>query len=58
MTLLMSILEQQQQAGTTLLVVLHDRPLVARYFSNVMSMDEGEVNCICLPASSLGSRAP
>ena len=39
-TLLMSILEQQQQAGTTLLVVLHDRPLVARYFSNVLSMDE------------------
>ncbi|MBN9929328.1 metal ABC transporter ATP-binding protein [Pantoea agglomerans] len=57
-TLLMSILEQQQQAGTTLLVVLHDRPLVARYFSNVMSMDEREVNCTCLPASSLRSRAP
>jgi len=40
-TLLMSILTQQQQAGTTLLVVLHDRPLVARYFSDVLSMDDG-----------------
>lgn len=39
-TLLMSILEQQQQAGTTLLVVLHDRPLVARYFQDVLSLDE------------------
>jgi zinc/manganese transport system ATP-binding protein len=38
-TLLMSILEQQQQAGTTLLVVLHDRPLVARYFQDVLSLD-------------------
>jgi zinc/manganese transport system ATP-binding protein len=41
-TLLMSILEQQQQAGTTLLVVLHDRPLVARYFQDVLSLDEPE----------------
>jgi zinc/manganese transport system ATP-binding protein len=39
-TLLMSILEQQQHAGTTLLVVLHDRPLVARYFQDVLSLDE------------------
>lgn len=38
--LLMSILEQQQQAGTTLLVVLHDRPLVARHFQDVLSLDE------------------
>ncbi|MBA2815352.1 metal ABC transporter ATP-binding protein [Candidatus Pantoea persica] len=36
--LLMTIL--QQQAGTTLLVVLHDRPLVARYFSDILSMDD------------------
>lgn len=40
-SLLMSILEQQQQAGTTLLVVLHDRPLVARYFSDLLSLDDG-----------------
>ncbi|MGK3142687.1 metal ABC transporter ATP-binding protein [Pantoea sp. C2G6] len=40
-TLLMSILEQQQRAGTTLLVVLHDQPLVARYFNDVLSLDEG-----------------
>lgn len=39
-TLLMSILQQQQRAGTTLLVVLHDRPLVKRYFSDVLSMDD------------------
>jgi zinc/manganese transport system ATP-binding protein len=39
-TLLMSILQRQQQAGTTLLVVLHDRPLVERYFSDVLSLDE------------------
>lgn len=39
-TLLMSILQRQQQAGTTLLVVLHDRPLVERYFSDVLSMDD------------------
>lgn len=39
-TLLMSILQQQQHAGTTLLVVLHDRPLVARYFNDVLSMDD------------------
>ncbi|KAA5922358.1 MULTISPECIES: metal ABC transporter ATP-binding protein [Pantoea] len=57
-TLLMSILEQQQQAGTTLLVVLHDRPLVARYFSNVMSMDDSEVSCISQPAIPLRSCAP
>ena len=57
-TLLMSILEQQQLAGTTLLVVLHDRPLVARYFSNVMSMDDSEVNCTSQPAISLRSCAP
>jgi len=38
-TLLMSILQQQQQAGATLLVVLHDRPLVDRYFSEVLSLD-------------------
>lgn len=41
-TLLMSILEQQQQAGTTLLVVLHDRPLVARYFQDVLSLDDAD----------------
>jgi zinc/manganese transport system ATP-binding protein len=41
-TLLMSILEQQQQAGTTLLVVLHDRPLVARYFNDVLSLDDAD----------------
>lgn len=40
--LLMSILEQQQQAGTTLLVVLHDRPLVARHFQDVLSLDEAD----------------
>lgn len=57
-TLLMSILEQQQQAGTTLLVVLHDRPLVARYFSNVMSMDDSEVSCTSQPAIPLRSCAP
>lgn len=39
-TLLMSILQQQQQAGATLVVVLHDRPLVERYFSDVLSLDE------------------
>jgi len=39
-SLLMSILERQQQAGTTLLVVLHDRPLVARYFSDLLSLDD------------------
>ncbi|MGD9423912.1 metal ABC transporter ATP-binding protein [Pantoea sp. NSTU24] len=50
-TLLMSILEQQQRAGTTLLVVLHDRPLVARYFSCVLSMDEGDAGEICSPFS-------
>lgn len=57
-TLLMSILEQQHQAGTTLLVVLHDRPLVARYFSNVMSMDDSEVSCTSQPAIPLRSCAP
>ncbi|MCP1207158.1 ABC transporter ATP-binding protein [Pantoea sp. B550] len=57
-TLLMSILEQQQQAGTTLLVVLHDRPLVARYFSNVMSMDDSEISCTSQPAIPLRSCAP
>lgn len=57
-TLLMSILEQQQQAGKTLLVVLHDRPLVARYFSNVMSMDDNEVNCTSQPVIPLRSCAP
>lgn len=41
-TLLMSILEQQQQAGTTLLVVLHDRPLVARYFQDMLSLDDAD----------------
>jgi len=40
-SLLMSILEQQQRAGTSLLVVLHDRPLVARYFSDLLSLDDG-----------------
>lgn len=40
-SLLMSILERQQQAATTLLVVLHDRPLVARYFSDLLSLDDG-----------------
>ncbi|ELY3740674.1 ATP-binding cassette domain-containing protein [Cronobacter sakazakii] len=39
--LLMAILLEQQQAGTTLLVVLHDRPLVKRYFTDVLSMDDG-----------------
>lgn len=57
-TLLMSILEQQQQAGTTLLVVLHDRPLVAHYFSNVMSMDDSEISCTSQPAIPLRSCAP
>ncbi|ALV93157.1 MULTISPECIES: metal ABC transporter ATP-binding protein [Pantoea] len=38
--LLMSILEQQQKLGTTLLVVLHDRPLVARHFNDVLSLDD------------------
>lgn len=39
-TLLMSILQRQQQMGTTLLVVLHDRHLVQRYFSDVLSIDD------------------
>ncbi|MBU5377227.1 metal ABC transporter ATP-binding protein [Pantoea septica] len=39
-TLLMSILQRHRQAGTTLLVVLHDRPLVERYFSEVLSLDD------------------
>lgn len=39
--LLMSILQQQQRAGTTLLVVLHDRTLVTRYFSSVLRLDSG-----------------
>ena len=51
--LLMSILEQQQQAGTTLLVVLHDRPLVARYFSDVLSMDDGTFSHIPAAGSPL-----
>ncbi|NIF23359.1 MULTISPECIES: metal ABC transporter ATP-binding protein [Pantoea] len=38
--LLMSILQQQQAAGTTLLVVLHDRALVSRYFTDVLNMDD------------------
>lgn len=41
-TLLMSILEHQQCAGTTLLVVLHDRPLVTRYFKDVLSLDNAD----------------
>lgn len=41
-TLLMSILDKQQRAGTTLLVVLHDRPLVARYFQDVLSLDNAD----------------
>uniref|UniRef100_UPI000A750510 ATP-binding cassette domain-containing protein n=1 Tax=Pantoea brenneri TaxID=472694 RepID=UPI000A750510 len=40
-SLLMSILERQQQAGAPLLVVLHDPPLVARYISDLLSQDDG-----------------
>ena len=57
-TLLMAILEQQQRAGTTLLVVLHDRPLVARYFSRVLSLDEDETGEFCSPLSLQRSLAP
>lgn len=57
-TLLMSILEQQHWAGTTLLVVLHDRPLVARYFSDVMSMDAREVSANSAPLSLKRRSAP
>lgn len=37
--LLMSILQQQQKQGTTLMVVLHDRVLVEQYFQDVISLD-------------------
>ncbi|MHA6310455.1 MULTISPECIES: metal ABC transporter ATP-binding protein [Pantoea] len=57
-TLLMSILEQQQQAGTTLLVVLHDRPLVARYFSEVLSMDDGTFSQTPVAGSAMQKVAP
>jgi len=57
-TLLMSILEQQQQAGTTLLVVLHDRPLVARYFREVLSMDDGTFSQTLVANSVLQKVAP
>ncbi|ORM53964.1 ABC transporter ATP-binding protein [Pantoea conspicua] len=57
-TLLMSILEQQQQAGTTLLVVLHDRPLVARYFREVLSMDDGTFSQTLVANSALQKVAP
>jgi len=57
-TLLMSILQQQQQAGTTLMVVLHDRPLVERYFSDVLSMDDGAYRRSVIDAAPLRSVAP
>ncbi len=57
-TLLMSILQQQQQAGTTLMVVLHDRPLVERYFSDVLSMDDGAHRRSVIDAAPLRSVAP
>jgi len=57
-TLLMSILEQQQQAGTTLLVGLHDRPLVARYFREVLSMDDGTFSQTLVANSVLQKVAP
>ncbi|MFB4341465.1 ATP-binding cassette domain-containing protein [Pantoea sp. CS_6] len=56
--LLMSILQQQQQAGTTLLVVLHDRPLVERYFTDVLSMDEGSHQRSAVAMTPLRSIAP
>lgn len=56
-TLLMSILQRQQQAGTTLLVVLHDRPLVERYFSDVLSMDDDADRVASDASASLRSLA-
>jgi len=56
--LLMSILQQQQQAGTTLLVVLHDRPLVERYFTDVLSMDDGTHQRCAAEVAPLRSIAP
>ncbi|WP_312631122.1 metal ABC transporter ATP-binding protein [Pantoea piersonii] len=56
-TLLMSILQRQQQAGTTLLVVLHDRPLVERYFSDVLSMDDDSGRLAAEASVSLRSQA-
>ncbi len=38
-TLLMELLKEQQRQGTTLLVVLHDRQLVERYFSHELALD-------------------
>ena len=56
-TLLMSILQRQQQAGTTLLVVLHDRPLVERYFSDVLSMDDDSSRSVAKASVALRSLA-
>lgn len=56
-TLLMSILQRQQQAGTTLLVVLHDRPLVERYFSDVLSMDVDSSRSVTKASVALRSLA-
>ncbi|WP_311778982.1 MULTISPECIES: metal ABC transporter ATP-binding protein [Pantoea] len=56
-TLLMTILQRQQQAGTTLLVVLHDRPLVERYFSDVLSMDDDSGRLAAEASVSLRSQA-
>ncbi|MCG7387907.1 ABC transporter ATP-binding protein [Pantoea sp. ACRSB] len=56
-TLLMSILQRQQQAGTTLLVVLHDRPLVERYFSDVLSMDVDSSRSVAKASVALRSLA-
>ena len=56
-TLLMSILQRQQQAGTTLLVVLHDRPLVERYFSDVLSMDDDSSRSVVKASVALRSLA-
>ena len=58
-TLLMSILQQQQQqAGTTLMVVLHDHPLVERYFTDVLSMDDGSHRRSMVDTAPLRSVAP
>jgi len=57
-TLLMSVLQQQQQAGTTLMVVLHDHPLVERYFTDVLSMDDGSHRRSMVDTAPLRSVAP
>lgn len=50
--LLMSILQQQQELGTTLVVVLHDNVLVTRYFRDVISLDAADDMPLRLVASA------